>query len=293
MNHIIEEVFQNNWLIHKDIALSYLPQLISYLNGNKLEFNSEELIQRNKPYIINNQTSIVGTHDLEDIDIPENSIAVIPIVGIIRKYGYYGTQELINKIALAEQNPQIIAILFYYETGGGMVTNTDIAAEAIKNCTIPTIAFASGIVASAGMWLYSASNYRIIQSKLDSIGSIGTMVQLADYNGFYEKYGINIYEIYATLSTKKNNEIRELFDKQNDKPMIESLDFVNAEFHSVISRNLNIKSDSEVFTGELYYAERGIELGLANEINSFDYAVAKANELGLAKAINTQYVNSN
>ena len=280
----IQDIFQNQWLIHHESALAYLPQFINYLKGGELSTESKELVARSDPYTIEAGTNIVTGWRIGDYDIPRNSVAVIPVNGVIMKYGYSGTQRIQQRIAEAEVNPNIIAILFYVESPGGMVSGTDITEQTILNCKKPTIGFGSGLVASAAMWIFAACNYRILSSRLDQIGSIGTKVSIKDFSGLMEKYGITIKDVYASLSTEKDNVIRELLENNNDKPLIKQLDFVNKAFHTSIQTNLKISASSEVFSGGIYFAEEGISHGLANEVNSFPYAVELAYNRGMAAA---------
>lgn len=289
MFNILQEIFQNYWLIHHDSAKAYLPHLIAAFKGVEFNLENQEIIERNTPGIVSHgKTSIVKDWELSEIDIPENSIAIIPIKNVIRKYGWSGTAQIQQRIAQAEGNQNIIAILFWFETPGGMVTNTDLTAIDIKNCKKPTVGFASQMVASAGMWLYSACDYRILSSPLDRIGSIGTMASLTDLRGLEEKFGIKVIDLYASLSTNKNNEIRELLENNNSAPIVETLDFMNAAFHAAIRENLGLNDKSPVFTGEIYFAEEGVKQGLANEINTLSYAIEKAYQLGLTNS----YVNN-
>lgn len=280
----IQDLLQNQWLIHQGSALAYLPQLINYLKGGELNLESQELMARNEPYTIEAKTNIVTGWEIGDYDIPKNSIAVIPVNGVIMKYGYTGTQKIQQRIAQAEANPNIIAHLFYTESPGGMVSGTDTTETAILNCTKPTIGFGSGLVASAAMWLFAACKYRILSSPLDQIGSIGTMASIKDFSGLMEKYGVVIKEVYATLSTDKNGVLKELLINDNDAPIVKQLDFINEAFHASIRSNLGIASTSEVFSGGIYFAKDGIELGLANEINTLSYAVEYAYNMGIANS---------
>ncbi len=283
----VEEVFQNYWLIHNESAISYLPLLISYLKTGQSDFMSEDFKARVAPYYMSQSAS---GFERADMSQSENLVAVIPVMGALTKWGYNGTQKLIERTMAAESDPNVSAILYYFETPGGMVTNNDLAALTIKSCSKPTIGFGSSLVASAGMWLFSACNYRILSSKLDRIGSVGTMATFTDMSQFLkEKLGINVYEIYASLSSDKNNEIRELI-AGNQTLLVASLDFLNEAFHEAIRTNLNIPKDSEVFTGKIFFAEKGIELGLADEINSLEYAVKLAHGKGIANAIKSNFI---
>lgn len=275
------------WLIHVDSAFTYLPVLVSILNGAKL--NHEDFKEKGqKPYCINpaasSEVNPVGGWDLESEDIPENSIAVIPIQGVL-----YSEKSARIKLftELANQNPKVNAILYTINTPGGMVYMTDITAASIKASKKPTIGYVQNMVASAGMWLASAMDYRIASSPLDKAGSVGVMSSFMDIDNMLKtKLNINIHEFYATKSTNKNIEYRNLMKNKDDKLIIENLDYINDFFHKAIQQNLGIKENSPVLTGSLYFAQEAIKLGLINEINDLNYAIELTNERGYKSKLN-------
>ncbi len=282
------EMLSARWLIHRDTALSYLPMLIAFLNGND-QFASlmpkAEQEKHSKPRILamGSEPGSMVRYEFDDPCIPDNSIAVIPIQGTILSWKSMNIVEAVRK---ASDNENIIALLFPTNSPGGMVFYTDILANEIKNCKKPTVASIMNMSASAAMWITSAMDYRIATSKMDWIGSIGVFTSYTDMQVMLkEKLGITITDIYATLSTRKNEMTRALLEG-NQKPIIDDLDFVNEIFHTAIRENLGIKADSEVFTGAIYNAQQAINHGLINEINSLDYAIDYAYKAGLTNKIN-------
>ena len=279
------------WLIHQDTAISYLPVLIAFMKGQEILLQPSD---EKKPQVMAFRASdengsddkypTVGPWDLDDDDIPENSIAVIPIDGVICSWE---SVRLIRFINEAEANSRINSILFLVNSPGGMVSQTDILANTIKNLKKPTVSCVMGMACSAAMWVISATNFRISTSPMDMIGSVGTKTSFKDYSGLLEKIGIKETDIYATKSTRKDEEVRAL--KEGDiKPMSDYIDFVNEIFHSAIQKNLNITADSEVFTGAAFFAEKARQLGLINEIGTMESAIEKAYTLGLTTKIINQ-----
>ena len=72
-------------------------------------------------------------------------VAVIPIEGMMMKrshWWYYstGTQQVIQMIKMANDDPSIYAIVFLIESGGGTVAGTYELGEAIRQSAKPTIA---------------------------------------------------------------------------------------------------------------------------------------------------------
>jgi len=276
MSAQIAELVNSKWLIHHEAILGYIPSFISYINGNQMAIQPDPaVLAKKKPFVIAKagDINLVTRWDLEDQNLPELSVAVIPIQGALTSYN---TMNLATYVQQAEAHPNIISILFLINTPGGMVFYTDICTNIIKNCSKPTIGFVLQMCASAGMWLASAMDYRIVSSELDRIGSIGVMTSVSNLNTFLkEKLGIDIEEIYATKSENKNLQWKE-FLKGNFKPIVEDLDYTNEIFHQTIITNLGIDKDSPVFKGDTYFAKEAIKLGLANEINTIDYAIQYA-----------------
>ncbi len=293
----ISQILNARWLISQEVVYNYFPAFLSIINGAKFDLSAIEKAQP-KPYLISAQSGVinlVNKYDLQDDNAPENSIAIIPIQGEILAWR---TMELVQYIAQAEANPNIIAMVFMVNSPGGMVFYTDIAAAAIKAMQKPSISFVMNMAASAAMWLISGTGKIIASSPLDRLGSVGTMASVMDMAGFLKnKLGIDVFEIYADKSTSKNSEIRTLLDSSLDMdartaPIREDLNYVNEYFHKAIQDNLSIDPESEVFTGKIFNATRAIEVGLLHEINTFEYAVNLAHTMGLEYQINS-FIHSN
>lgn len=215
--------------------------------------------------------NMVDEWDIMDDEIPENSIAMILIEGIVYPWKTFQVEKFLQK---AIDNPNIIGILFFVNTPGGYTHRVDVLADAIKKCQIPTAAYVTGICTSAGMYMFSGVNRIFSASKTDVFGSIGVMTTYTDSREFWKEMGFIDTDIYATLSTEKNLEIREA-EKGNFEPIVKNLDFLNDLFHKTISENLGIPIDTEshVFKGATFFTEEAISLGLAHQIASLNEAL--------------------
>jgi len=103
-----------------------------------------------------------------------------------------------------------------------------------------------------------------------------------DFKTAFEKAGVKFHEIYATLSTNKNAEIRAAL-AGDYKPMTANiLDPLNKVFIKSIKANREGKLDSEneqVFSGTTFHSKEALKAGLVDEIGNFDYALRRASEL--------------
>ncbi len=275
------------WLIHQDTAVSYLPVLIAFIKGQEILLKP---MDDKKPYVVawtgqDQQINTVGKWNLDDELIPENSVAVIPIDGVICSWD---SMMLMNRLQEVKANDRINSVLLVVNSPGGMVSQIDLLSAMIKDLGKPTVALVMGMAASAAMWVISAASYRIATSQIDIIGSIGTKTSIQDYSGLLEKVGIKITDFYATKATRKDEEVRAFKATGDAKPMTDFVDFVNEVFHQAISENLGIAAESEVFTGAAFFAEKAKQLGLINEIGTMEGALTKAYQLGLKNKIINQ-----
>lgn len=295
------ELLDSKWLIHRDTAVSYLPLLVAYLNGQPVAFNfNEKKGKFSNPNVLVKTTAGFkamfpedgNDHsplDFSNPDLPEHSVALIPIQGPIFSWD---SLKLIESVKQAQGNDKIISALFVVNSPGGQVFMTDIAAQTIKGFNKPTVGMIMNMAASAAMWMISGMTHRIATSPMDLIGSIGVYTSYTDIEVLLkDKLGITITDIYATLSTRKNEMIRAL-KEGNLEPITKDLDFVNDLFHKAIRENLGIDQGSEIFTGAIYNAIEAQKHGLITEIGTMDSAYQKAYEEGLIYQMN-QFYKSN
>ena len=212
-----------------------------------------------------------NNYSLESMDIPDDSVAMIWVEGIIYPWKSF---EIENQIAKVNGNPKLLGALLFMNTPGGATHRVDITSTAITNSKKPIAAYATGICASSGIWLASGSKRIFAASITDRIGSIGIKSTFRDITKYLEEAGIVEKDIYATLSTEKDAESRAM-KVGNEEPIIANLDFVNEVFHKVIATNRKIKYDKEspIFKGAIFNAQEAIANGLIDQIGTLDEAL--------------------
>jgi len=280
MNPILAEILSGAWLISKERSTAYASILLSMLKGeNFSEVDSSITRERNRSYVIGAMGDPPQRFGFTDTNIPEGSVAIIPIRSEILKYdqpcGPRGSQSILNDVKSADQNPNIKSILLVVDSPGGQVTGTDLLAEAICNSTTPVVAYIEGMAASAAYWIISGASRIIASSDLDRIGSIGTMLMVEDLQPALEAQGVKFHEVYASLSVDKNADVNQLLDGKYESYQKNVLDVINSKFLSSIKANRSALDDSTL-TGKMYFAPEAIALGLIDEIGSLEYAISVA-----------------
>jgi len=286
MNPILAEILSGAWLISKERSTAYASILLSLIKGeNFSEGDSAIARERNRSYVISGVGDQKQRFGFTDGNIPEGSVAVIPIRSEILKYdqpcGPRGTQSILTDVKSADQNPNIKSIILVVDSPGGQVTGTDLLAEGIKNSATPVVAYIEGMAASAAYWIISGASKIIASSDLDRIGSIGTMLMVEDLQPSMEALGVKFHEVYATLSVDKNKDINEVLDGNYEPYQKNVLDVINSKFLTSVKTNRPAVDDSTL-TGKIYFAPQAIALGLIDEIGSLDYAISVSSDLSPA-----------
>lgn len=291
----IRAIIGNNWLIERQWAVNSMPLIARMLRGEEVNFFAESNF-RPSAYSDDDDSdgrapkhcmTLTPTGDTYKAgrwssfkDAPKNSIALIPVVGPILKYGgdcgEPGSIHINQWVKDASEASNIVGAIFKFDTPGGQVDGTATLADSIKNFGKPNAGFIDdGMMASAGMWLGSACDNIYASQPTDSAGSIGVLTNFYTFEEYLKKEGIKLHEIYAPQSTDKNKDYRDAI--KGDYALIEGdLKFICDQFISTISENrkgkLNLKAGNP-FTGKMFFAKEATDIGLIDGIKSFDEVI--------------------
>ncbi|MBO0360669.1 S49 family peptidase [Hymenobacter sp. BT186] len=227
-----------------------------------------------------------GVLSYEGLDeVPAGSIAVYTIEGVMMEADTcwsLGTASLGQLIREADAHENIIAHVGRFNTPGGSTMGLESFAGIIAGTQKPFVSHATQMC-SAGYWAGSGANAIVVNGRTAMIGSIGTMVSFRDYSKANARLGIEDHVINATASTNKNAAFSEA-QKGNYKPIrAQLLDPLNEVFLSTVRENragkLDAQQEKELLSGMVYIGEANVSNGLADQMGSFEDAVALAQQL--------------
>jgi protease-4 len=264
MFHILRSVFGKPWLIEPNEAQRLMDAFMPMWEG---------------------RVNLSNAPNTSSVDVVmKNGVAILPITGPIMKGdapcgGAVGTATLTAALSDLLANADITGIVLKIDSPGGTVDGTQTFASAIKAAAKkkPVVAYVDGMMASAAYWIGSSASHIMAGTKTDVIGSIGTMVQWADFSKRYEAAGIKVHEAYATESTDKNRMFRDANATGDYTSIIKDfLDPVNHEFLSAVKANREgkLRGKENVLTGKVYMAKDALRHGLIDSIGTIDQAVA-------------------
>ncbi len=296
---ILRNLLSGVWLINKEAGESYMPAVLQYITGETVEAFETPAEEEISPFALPidafQARSRVASDFSSTENIPEGSIAIIPIHGALMKEDYCGdpgTATMGQWIRNADANENIIGIILDIDSPGGHVDGTESLANTVSATAKPIVTLVDGMMASAAYWIGSAADHIILKNKTDLVGSIGTRITLADYKGYYEKYGIKVHDITADKSSDKIRLVQKVMEGDYQPMKTELLNPMNEVFlNAVIEQRegaLQISDKTnEPLTGKVYLADRAIELGLADEMGELSAAIAKVKEISGTTAINS------
>lgn len=265
------QFFTNDWAIQRHDLDSVVALLTPSIIAGNLKA-ADDLLQQKQPSIRAVAAPYLAHYwELDDINLPENAIAVVQLSGILLSWE---TDWLIRTIKAAEANPAICGIVMVIDGPGGHVTRVDVAADIIKKCTKPTATVVAGEMCSAHYWLGTCTDRVFALSNLCTVGSVGTMCEYIGMKKYFTNLGIDIRDIYPDTSDLKNEETRAL--ERGDESLTKSrLEKVHQIFAETVAENLGITYDPtlELFRGRVFTADEAVAAGYIDQIASIEDAV--------------------
>ncbi|MDR2627548.1 MAG: S49 family peptidase [Dysgonamonadaceae bacterium] len=272
-------------MIEKNYANNYLPVIAGFLQGKTIPVKSS--LPDAHEYTADNGILLASfkndAYHISDYGrycspekAPKNSVAILSIFGAITKYdqdcGPSGMKTKSDLMMRCYDNPNIKGIVLVIDSGGGEARACNLMMETISKRNKGVSAFVEDCACSAAYGIASACDTVTLNSEVAGVGSIGTLLTIADYTRYWEQKGINLIEIYASKSKDKNGEYYEAL-KGNVEPLRKFCDTYNDKFIASIAdfRKGKISDDQSLWsTGKVFFAPEAIRLGLADNVGSLE-----------------------
>lgn len=167
-------------------------------------------------------------------------------------------------------------VLLRLTNAGGAVPDHGLAASQLlrlRSRDIPLTVAVDKVAASGGYLMASVAN-RIIAAPFAIIGSIGVLVELPNFNRFLRDKGID-FELHTAGEHKRT---LTLFGENTDEgraKLKDQLEQTHGLFKGFVQRYRPDLDLAKLATGEWWYGEQALELGLIDALStSDDYILA-------------------
>lgn len=189
--------------------------------------------------------------------------------------------RVMTDLQAAVDDSGIDAIAFVHDSPGGMVSGCDELAQAIFDLRgkKPTMAYISGMAASASYWLASACD-QIVLSPSSIVGSIGVVLNITDRRKADENAGVKQIEVVSTQSPDKRPDPTKPEGRSKIQALVDDLGDV---FVSAVARNRGVTAETVVEKfgrGGVKVGAKAVEAGMADSVGQFEAALAALSTRG-------------
>jgi protease-4 len=216
-----------------------------------------------------------------------NKVAVIRINGVITDsssdpssylYDSQGTtsESVIKQLNMAEKDENVEAVILQIDSPGGSVVAGDTllsALEKFRSSGKRLVAVMRETAASAG-YMVALPAEKIFANKATQTGSIGVIMQLADYQSLYDKIGVKPIVIKSGQMKDIGNPGRDMTSEERD--VLQSMiDESYNDFVAAVSkwRKLEESRVRELADGRIYTGRQAKELNLIDDFGNQQDAI--------------------
>ena len=207
----------------------------------------------------------------------QSGVAVVEIHGVIGNH--VKIPEFSRLIESVGSNKRLKALLLDIDSPGGSATGSEVLHRSIQRVAEekPVYAYVRGMAASGGYYLACAAS-KVYSLPTALVGSIGVIYLRPVLEQLLSKVGVD-FSVYKSGEFKDMTGFwRGPTDRESDK-FQELIDEIFDNFVAVVvqGRSLEESAVREIATGEVMTAQRGIGLGMVDEIGDFKDAGCKPN----------------
>lgn len=217
----------------------------------------------------------------------DTKVVRIPLEGVIMRSddeSLFAPQadmvaNILMQIRVAENDPDMRAIILEVNSPGGGVTPSDEIYNALRTFRQSRpdrriIVFVRDLCASGGYYASMAGDY-IIAEPTAVVGSIGVIMQTMNLQGLSEKIGITD----VTIKSGENKDMLNPFQSVNTNQVAllqELIDDMQARFKGIVAESRQIDpSTPELFDGRIFSANVALNKGLIDEIGYWNEVLVK------------------
>lgn len=215
-----------------------------------------------------------------DLDVSgEDRVALIRVEGVI-----LDAQQTVGDLKKYAESPTVKAIVLRIDSpGGGVVPSQEIYDEVkrIRSKNNKAVVASMGTVAASGGYYIAAATDRIMANPGTLTGSIGVIMELANFEGLLKKIGVESVVVKSGEHKDIGSPFRKM--KEDDRLILQAvMDDVHSQFIEAVAegRSLDVRevrtlADGRVFTGRQAKAAK-----LVDELGDLEDAIKLAAEMG-------------
>ena len=217
--------------------------------------------------------------------IPDLLLATQEKVAIVRVEGpILDSHETVEELKGYAEDPTVRAIVVRIDSpGGGVAPSQEIynAVKRVRKENNKTVVASMGTVAASGGYYIAVATDRILANPGTLTGSIGVIMQMANFQDLLEKIGVK----NVVVKTGKFKDIGSPFRpmQEEDRRLLQSvMDDVHRQFIEAVAdgRSLDSSEVEQLADGRVFTGNQAKSILLVDEIGDLQDAIRLAGELG-------------
>ena len=193
-----------------------------------------------------------------------------------------GAQDVVKIFDEIIKDKSIKAVVLRIDSGGWSALGSDIihhGVERLKEKDIPVVVSVGNVAASGGYYIACHAD-RIISNPSSIVGSIGVITGKFVVKGLFDKLGIR----KEVFKRGKNSDIYSMYTKPDEsqhRQVQKRLQEIYDLFVDKVARGRDMSTEDvdALGQGRVYTANRGVELGLIDDIGGLYNAIDDAKRL--------------
>jgi signal peptide peptidase SppA len=279
-NLIMSKLSITPWAVHSGMLDVFQSVFDHKVNGQSLQ---AQVIHGQEEYDYDTKTRYTVI----------NERAVLPIHGVVLKKsmgmegssGMTTTINIENSLIAASEDRRVKEIIMDFDTPGGTAEGlsevTALMREIKKDK--PIFAVVNDSMYSAGYWMGSAAT-KIYGYLTSGVGSIGVYMMHIDQSARNEREGVKVTFIKAGKYKTMGNRHEPLSeDAQNEFQRIVDNSYSLFIEEVAANRGRTVEEIASVAEGRLYFGREALEVGLIDELKTFQDVISYSNTYGFLK----------
>ncbi len=202
-------------------------------------------------------------------------VGIIEIKGVI-----LDSKNIIDQLKTFRENDSIKAVVVRVESPGGAVgPSQEIYTEIRRTIAVKPVIASMGAIAASGGYYVSAATDGIMANPGTITGSIGVIMEFANFSEMFEKIGI-YSEIVKSGEYKDIGSPFKDLSGDEEKLLQRFVDSVHDQFVSDVAagREMSLEAVHELADGMIFSGEHAQNAGLVDRLGNFNDAVDWAGE---------------
>jgi serine protease SohB len=172
---------------------------------------------------------------------------------------------------LTAADPDNDEVFITVTSAGGSVQDYGLAASQLQRITNKRLNLTVSVdtVAASGGYLMACVANRIIASPFAIIGSIGVVAQFPNFHRLLKKWDID-YKEYTAGEFKRTVTLLGEIQPKGEQKFLEQLEHTHQFFKKYVQQHRPHVDVTRLATGEYWYGQKALELGLVDEILTSD-----------------------